>query len=276
MARSGIAASILTVISITAGTWSIFSMISPTISQAGTPNSLLLAESPSADLLLAQFPPSSTTVVNNQRSITVTGTGQAKVPADQAMLQMYFYTIAPVEYDASKPPEPVRVSDYQFIERTLTDLGVPAGDIDLYVDPANPSSLRLQITLNQPTADRMNEMVTAINNAVSRDARLSSSGVSVAYSIDDCVAPENEARRQAMADARSRVAAFAEVAEVKVGKVLSLSEYPSWGMSYTSTCPSTANLSASAVQFGGYSFDPTLPPEVSITTQVTASYAIED
>lgn len=276
MARSGIAASILTLISLTTGTWSFFSTVNPPLSQAATPNPILLENSPSSHLLLAQLPPSSTTVVSNQRSITVTGTGQASVPADQAMIQMYFYPIAPVEYDASKPPEPLRVTDYQFLERTLTDLGVPAGDIDFFVDPANTGSLRLQITLNKPTADRMDEIVNAINNAVLRDARLSSGGVSVAYSIDDCVAPENEARRQAMADARSRVAAFADAAEVKVGQILTLSEYPSWGMSYSSACPSAANLSASAVQFGGSSFDPTLPPEVSITTQVTASYAIEE
>lgn len=273
MSRSGIAASIFTLVSLTAGTWNVLA----NVSWAETPEPLALEQvPPETETLLAQFPPPATTIISGIRSIAVTGIGQASVPADQAVIQMYFYTIAPIEYDPSKPPEPLRTSDYQFIRNTLTDVGVPAGDVDFYVDPASSSSLRLQVKLAQPTTDRMSEIITAINDAVIRDARLSPSGSSVIYTVDECAAPEDEARREAIANAQARATALAAAAGVQAGQILTLSDYSTWNASYTSNCPSSEEATLSPFQYSGYPFDPTSPPQVSVTTQITATYAIED
>ncbi|NJO43663.1 MAG: SIMPL domain-containing protein [Cyanobacteria bacterium CRU_2_1] len=281
MSRSNIFASALTLVGLSIGLWGVF----PSVSQAA-PDSLsedasAQTEQPSKEIQLAQFYPPSTTVVSDQRSITVTGQGQASVPADQAILQMFYYLYAaPVyEYDPSQPPPPpptAQASDFQFAVDALTAIGVPASDIDVFADPAYYGGIRLRINIAQPTTERMREIVSTINDAVAEDARFSPSGANAIYTLNECSGVENEARRSAMTDAQQRATALAEIAGVGVGDVLSLSDYSTWGYTYSAICPSAESVTTLINQYGGYPFDPTFPPEVSVTTQITATYAIED
>lgn len=241
------------------------------------PESELEQHLPTPGDRLAQFSTPATTVVSNQRSLTVTGTGQSSVPADQAILQLFYYSAAPV--DATVPsgmPTPIDISDLQFIVNALTELGVPSSDITVYADPNSYGAARVQLKLAQPTADRMNQIITQVNKTVAADGRFASSGTNVVYTIEQCAVPENEARQAAMANARTRAADFAAIAGVELGELLTLSDYSSWGLSYSSTCPSLENLPPAPLQYGGYPFDPTFPPTVNVTNQVTATFAIDD
>jgi len=225
--------------------------------------------------MLAQVSPP-TTVVANQRSLTVTGSGQSTVPADRALLQLFYYPITPVEITTPSPvPSPVDVSELQFIVETLTEMGIPASDIAVFSDPNSYGGARVQVTIAQPTTDRISEIITQTNQAVADNGQFSPSGTSVIYTIAQCAVPENQARQAAMADVQTRAADLATIAGVELGEILSLSDYSSWNYA-VSSCPTVESLSASPFQYGGYSFDPTVPPTVSVTNQITATFAIED
>lgn len=279
MSYKGIVLSILTLAGMTTAIWSHLLATSQAAVPA-TPQPESSETSDSTSVLLAQFPVSTpTTIISGERSITVTGIGQASIPADQAVMQIFYYSIAPIasiEYDPTRPPEPIRIEEFQFIRNALTAIGIPANNIALYADPNSYGSVRLQVTLPQPTSDRMNEIIVAANDAVIEEGRLSPGGTSVIYTVNECAGAEDQARREAVQNGRDRAVALAEVAGVTAGEILTLSEYSTWGLAYSSTCPRTADLPVSPFQIGGYGFDPTIPPEVSVTTQVTATYAIEE
>lgn len=224
---------------------------------------------------LAQFSPP-TTVVANQRSLTVTGSGQSSVPADRAIVQLFYYPITPVEITTpSAIPAPVDVSELQFIVDALTEMDIPASDIAVYSDPNSYGGARVQVTMAQPTTDRIGQIITQTNQLVADDGQFSPSGTSVVYTIEQCAVPENQARQMAMADVQTRATDLATIAGVEVGEILSLSDYSSWNYA-VSSCPTVESLSVSPFQYGGYPFDPTVPPTVSVTNQITATFAIED
>jgi uncharacterized protein YggE len=236
-------------------------------------------ELPSSDVsldLLAQTSPPETTVFTNQRSLTVTGTGQVNAPADQALLQLFYYPIVPVDTTLPVSSAPINPSELQFIVNALTSLGVAERDIRVFADPNSYGGARIQLTLAQPTTDRLNQIVSRVNQVVAEDERFSPSGSSVIYTINQCSTIENDARRAAIADAETRANDFANIAGVELGKVLTLTDYSSWNFGYSTTCPTPDSLSPAPFQYGGYPFDPTVPPVVSVTTQVTATYSIED
>lgn len=269
--------SALALAGVAAGVWLV-----PAAAQAATPAS---ADASTSELdrrsasgeLLAQYSTPTTTVVSNQRSLTVTGTGQSSVPADQAILQLFYYSAVPIETtEVGAVPPPINVDDLQFIVNTLTGLGISASDITVYADPNSYGGARVQLTLAQPTSDRISQIITRTNEVVAEDARFTPSGTNVVYTIAQCSVPENEARQQAMADVRTRAADFATIADVELGEILTLADYSTWNLSYTSLCPSSETLPPAPFQYGGYPFDPTVPPTVSVTNQVTATFAIQD
>lgn len=278
-------ASALTLAGIAAGVWFV-----PATTQAATPTlsdaSPLTAPALDRHLdtpdlatsgnLLAQYATPSTTVVSNQRSLTVTGTGQSNLPADQAILQLFYYSTAPVDaIDVSAVPPPINVNELQFVVNALTQLGVSASDITVYADPSSYGGARVQLKLAQPTTDRISQILEQTNQVIAEDGRFTPSSTNVIYTIEQCAVPENAARRAAMADVQTRAADLATIAGVELGEILTLSDYSTWNLSYSATCPSTENLGATPLQYGGYPFDPTLPPTVGVTSQVTATFAIE-
>lgn len=227
--------------------------------------------------LLAQLGTSSATVISiDQRSLTVTGTGQMSAPADQALLQLFYYPTAPVDLSLPAVATPIAASDLRFIVDALTELGIPASDIQVFADPNTYGGAKIQLKLAQPTTDRLTQIVSRVNEVVAEDARFSPSGSSIIYTINECSAVENEARRAALTDAQTRAADFANTASVEIGEILTLSDSSSWNLGYSTTCPVTDGLPPAPFQYGGYPFDPTVPPVVNVTTQVTATYAIQD
>jgi hypothetical protein len=235
-----------------------------------------LSHPDSVGVPLAQASTPETTVFTNQRSLTVTGTGQASVPADQALLQLFYYPIVPVESTLPVPSAPIDPSELQFIVNAVTALGIPASDIQIFADPNSYGGARMQLTLAQPTTDRLNQIVSRVNQVVAEDGRFSPSGSNVIYTIDECSTVENDARRVAIADAQTRASDFAGIADVDLGQVLTLTDYSSWNSGYSTACPSSNSLAPAPFQYGSYPFDPTIPPVVSVTNQVTATYAIEE
>lgn len=278
-------ASAFAMVGIMTGGWFAPAMAQTAIAQTATTSSssassaspILADQNRSTDGdLVAQFATPATTVVSNQRSLTVTGVGQGSVPADRAILQLFYYPITPVDLTVpSTVPAPIDASELQFIVNALTEIGVSASDINVYADPNSYGGARVQLTLAQPTTDRISQIIAQTNEVVAESERFSPSGNSVIYTIEQCSVPENAARQKALAEVQTRAADLATIAGVELGEILSLSEYSTWNY-VVSTCPNAESVLATPFQYGGYAFDPTVEPTVSVTNQITATFAIED
>ncbi|GAB4372000.1 MAG: hypothetical protein Kow00121_13970 [Elainellaceae cyanobacterium] len=277
MSREQKIVTVLALVGLTTSFWTALS----TASSASSPSNLgdrsssvELTDSENTPSAIAQFSAPVSPVVNGQANLTVTGTGYVSAPADRAFLQMYFYSSLPVEYDGTQPIEPITDADVAFVVDALTDLGIPANEVTVYPDPASYGSARVQVQVAQPTAERLNEIVTGVNDAVVADGRFSPGGSSVIYTVDQCSTVEDQARRKAIADAQSRATALAAAAGVEMAGILSLSEYFTWNYGYSTNCPNSDHAATSFSQYGGYPFDPTVAPEVNVSSQITATYAI--
>lgn len=262
-----------TVLGLATSLWSVFPATSSALTVDNTTSDPAIEASPSD--WLAQYPVSGSSAYLGQAGLTVTGTGYVTAPADRAFLQIFFYSTSTAEYDPTKPAEPLSTSDLQFVVNLLTREGIAAENINLYLDPNSYGSARVQVEIAQPTTEQMSRIVTNVNEAIVADGQFLPGGTSVIYTVDQCSAVENEARRAAMADAQSRAADLATVAEVETGALISISEYFTWNYGYSTSCPNSDHSATFLSQYGGYPFDPTVTPSVNVTSQITATYAID-
>jgi len=90
----------------------------------------------------------------------------------------------------------------------------------------------------------------------------------VSFTVEDRTAAEADARAKAMADARARAEALAELAEVKVGEVLSISEVITGGVGpmYYGVAMEAAGMG------GGGSIN---PGELEYGTSIQVTYALK-
>jgi hypothetical protein len=86
------------------------------------------------------------------------------------------------------------------------------------------------------------------------------------FTIDDPDKLQDEARGEAMKDAQTKAERLADLAGVKLGKPISISE---------SGAPSPMPLSRNAAELGGEASTPIEPGEMEVTLDVQVLYAIE-
>jgi len=211
------------------------------------------------------------------RTLFVTGTAQANVPADQAVLTMSFY---PNSYGAESSDPTAQTAQSQIKPSDLkaaTDAATSAGfsDVKAYPDFTTPGAMRVQITINQPTQAKLNQAIDSVNTALIKTNRYTSSGVSVGYGIRDCGAAETSVRQAAMSDANRRAVALATVSAVRMGDVMSLSESMTWGANYTGVCPLADEPASYADISTGYPYyDPSVPPAVRVVYSLSVTYGL--
>ncbi|MFM7424851.1 MAG: SIMPL domain-containing protein, partial [Elainella sp.] len=211
------------------------------------------------------------------KTLYVTGTGQISAPADQAMIMMSFY---PNSYysdysnpDATPAQPQVLASDIT----NATEAATAAGATNVKVSPdlSSPGSMRIRMVLNQPTPDKVEQLLTAINTAVVKTNRYVSSGATVGYTIRDCQALEASARQAAMTDATERATALAGVSNTRLGEMISVSESVSWGNNYSAICPSSNDPTIFADLYSLPYYDPAAPAAVRLTYSLSVTYGLE-
>lgn len=213
-------------------------------------------------------------------SLFVTGTSQVNAPADQAVIVLTYY---PSSYygdysaDSTVAPQSPQVlpSDLKIVMDALTAAGVPASNIKAYPDFTSPGSMRVRLMLDQPTQARVEQIISDTNTAVAKGNRYTSSGAVVGYTVQDCRAIENQARQTAMTDAQNRAAALANIAGRQLGDVSSLSESVSWGSTYMTTCPTSADPNAYSDVYSLPTYDPIAPASVKIVYSLSVTYDME-
>jgi len=210
----------------------------------------------------------------DKRSISVTGSGEAAAAPDRGHINAGVQTLAPTVSESAEENQAV----VERIMKALRDEGVDTADIqtadysiwqEQQHDPRGTGESRIvgyrvnntvRVTIND--IDRLGKILAAVTNAGANTVH------GISFSVKDSAALEARARAAAMADARSRAEALAELAGVKLGKVLSIS------MSSGGAFPrpmaggfKEMAMSAAAPDISG--------GQLSVTVQVQLSYEIE-
>lgn len=246
-----------------------------TSSLIGLPESAQAVEI-NTDLLMAQ----SASAAGYDGSLSVTGISQLSAPADQALVVLTYYPNSYYATDYTDPdaaPQPLQVqpADLKNVVDALTTTGIPSSNVRAYPDLTSPGSMRVRLTLDQPTQSRLEQIIETANTAVTKSNRYTTSGAVVGYTISDCQTIEDQARRAAMTDAQNRAEALAEVAGAEVGRVFSLSESVSWGNNYSSACPSSSDPTVYSDFYSLPMYDPAVPPVVKVLYSLSVSYEMK-
>ncbi|MGF1525070.1 MAG: SIMPL domain-containing protein [Leptolyngbyaceae cyanobacterium] len=239
------------------------------------------------------YPPAS-----DQGAISVTGQGRASVSADVARLEVLLTNYdpdAPYPYDfpiteefpAEPLPEPPPITrlSLQGLVEALTAAGVPESAIrvNINVVDAQPyyyygTGDSLVVNLEDPTRDRVNELVQIINDALvgqTPEQTIFVDRLYVDYAIAECAAIEQAAYSDAMADAQLRAEAIADSMAVSLSGSPSVAELPFLGR-LLAPCNEEKDLVAALFYGSEPSFyDPEAPAEVTVYRELMVTYSVD-
>lgn len=207
------------------------------------------------------------------RYITVVGQGKTTVVPDIASLQLGVQTsAATVEEAMSTNTGTMDAILAALAEAGIADKDVQTSSYNIYLDegyrgPEMASNPVYRVSNMVTVKVRDLETVGEVLDAAVAAGANQIWGVS--FTVEDRTAAEADARAKAVADARARAEALAELAEVEVGEVLSISEVITGGVS-----PLYAGVAMemAAGMGGGGSI---APGELEYRTSIQVTYALE-
>jgi uncharacterized protein YggE len=230
------------------------------------------------------------------RGITVIGYGKSSAPAETAELQL---VTSQEEYGPPRAPDPDATPGAQEREAVgplvdgLQAVGVAEEEIEIVVSsviggfygPGGPGIARVDVAVNEPTAERIDELIDAATVGAAEE-NLVLNLIGVGYAVADCAPLEREARETAFADARTRAELQAELMGVELGEAVAASDVPldvgdalnAYYGTITPTQVACAPPSPSPTQGSPVSvppFDPTDEAEVNVYAQVAITFEIE-
>jgi uncharacterized protein YggE len=178
-------------------------------------------------------------------------------------------------------PSPITEADLQPLVDAIKAQGVSDADIEVviyptggyYYDPYGGQTARVTVTLRD--MDKVGPVVDAGTEAVNESGTLYLQNVGVLYSVDDCSALLREARRAAVEDGRENAGGLADALEVSVGDILAASEYVYSPLGLSPCDPSFDTYYPEPYIYEGMAYDPAMPAEVQIVSNVGLTYAIE-
>ncbi len=228
-----------------------------------------------AGLFVATRPPTATAAVaadaDLRSTVTVVGDGRVLVEPDTAHVSFGVeatgQTFAAAQADAS--------TKMQTVIDTLLGLGVPREEIRTTRLSANPvydqndRSVIRGYTANNSVQVRLHDLsrVGAIVDAVTAAGANRVEGIS--FSVEQITEPKNQARGQAMQDARTKADQLASLAGLRVTSVKAIQESDA-------SAPPPRPQPAAARAEGTFAAPPPIEPGTQeIRTQVTVTYVIE-
>lgn len=234
------------------------------------------ADAPQAVSTEQHIAQASSSASESLRSLYVTGTSQISAPADLAVILLSYYpNTYSTDYSDSSGSLQIQPSDLKTAEEAAVDAGVAASNVKAYADLTSPGSMRIRLVVNNPSSSTIEQTINAINTAIVKTNRFVNGGASVGYTISNCQAVEAQARQAAMADARSRATALADVADAQISDVISVSESVSWGSSYSTACPSDSSPTTYADVYSIPVYDPAAPAAVPLTYSLSVTYGMK-
>lgn len=226
------------------------------------------------------YPPPS-----EEPTFRVIGKGRASQPADRASLLFKFAR------NYSSPPEGVlsqfetqeviTLEMLQPILDALKAIGVSDEAIDLEIIEPSASFLpfpfpstateggaQLVVTVENPSRDRLEEIVNTATDAANPIEEILISTVNVEYSVNNCQALEQAAYQSAIEDAQNRANSIAAATGTRLRLVPSVAE-PFYGV-FLPGCYSQGNLPFGSNTSSPY--DPDDPVEVTVNKDIFVTY----
>lgn len=237
-------------------------------------------------------------VTSSLPGITVTGVGTAFAPAETATVVIslgsdpYMYADGPaMGQTPAQSSIPIVTADdiAQPIIDVLVAAGLPANEIEVISNPyaggygpyGAPLNVMISFELTNPTVDDITALLDPALEAAA-SARLFINMTSVVYGIADCTTLQQQARDNAVADARDIAGLQATALSVTLGDVVAsrdnpyaLSGGPYYGVIPVNSCTLGAPDPKMVSMYGGPAFDPMMPAEVVIQTSIEVTFEIE-
>lgn len=229
------------------------------------------------------------------RSITVIGYGLATGPAERATIQ---FVATQEEFGPPRAPDPDATPGAEEREAIapmvdgLIAAGVAEEEIEIvvsstlggYSGPGGPGIARVDVALEDPTAERIDELIDAAIVGAAEE-NLVVNPIGVGYGVEDCEPLEREAREAALADARTRAGIQAELMGVELGEPVAARDVPvapasalsayygPYAPTQTDCAPPTPTVPTGA-PISVPPFDPTTGAQVQSYVQVEITFEI--
>ena len=212
--------------------------------------------------------------------LTVTGTGSATAPADVAVIYLSYYGNyypQPSENPNTPPPPPPAptAADMKPVVDALVAAGAIAENVEATADPNPSGGFRVRAKFDKPTQAKVQALVAAANTAASKNSKFAPGGAQVGYFTNNCPALETEARRLAMADARSRSSALATTADVSLGRLSAVTESATFGYYGGTSCPSATDSQGLEDPYAMQGIDLLSPAVVRVNSSVSVTYQMK-
>ncbi|HBB30294.1 MAG TPA: hypothetical protein DDZ80_32805 [Cyanobacteria bacterium UBA8803] len=275
----------LVIAAMVTGLWSLTPIRGSAQTNGFLPSAPVSRSSPTRQLAQLFYPP-----VSDEPTLRVIGKGRASQPADRASLQFKFtenYSSEPppegILSQFETTPEPLSKESLQPIVDALKAIGIPSDAIEVrIVEPrgsilpfpfpstATEGGALVMVAIEQPTRDRMEEIVKAAKEAANKLDEVLLNEVGVQYLVNDCQALERSAYQSAVEDAQNRASGIAAAMGAELRRVPSVAE-PFYNV-FLPGCSS-----ASSSPFGSEAtspYDPNAPVEVAIAKEIFVTYTV--
>jgi len=226
---------------------------------------------------LAMTLPACADAHNNQaieRTISVTGSGEASGSPDRAQISVGVQTVAATVVDASRANQTIveRIAD-ALEKHGIDDEDIQTSNYSIWPrqqhDPRQSGDVKITgyqvsntVSITVHDIDSVGEILAAVTNAGANSVH------GISFAVKDKDALEQQARKMAMDDARARAESLAGLAGVELGEVLTIST--SSGGGYPSPVMAQRNMSMESAPAPGIS-----PGQLNVSVQVHATFAIQ-
>jgi uncharacterized protein len=207
------------------------------------------------------------------RTVTVTGVGEAQAAPDQAQISAGVQSFGATVIAASRDNEAILSRIMKALaSQDIEDDDIGTSNYSIWAEqnynrtPEQPQIRGYHVSniVNVTIKDiaKTGDILAAVTNAGANSVH------GVQFGVSDTAALESRARERAMADARRRAASLAELADVELGHVVTISTSPApdFGGLMKSSRMEMADASAPS---------PTISPgQQSVSVQVEVTFAI--
>lgn len=247
-------------------------------------------------------------IPSGEPALTVSGSGEAVAPADRAEVQLLI-SREPAEFSrtsmesqggssgssstsgvlrAVSEGTPVGGDDglneatLAPILDALAEKGIARDEVELQLSPlavepfgSRAGSARFDFEVERPDPDAIGALIQAASDAAAGTGFVVEVA-GVRYEVTDCAPLEEEAQREALANAQAAAVRLAGLLDVELGEVVAANSYRSSGPDDEACGDRGGSYYDSG--FGGLGvelppFEPARPAEVTYQTELTVSYA---
>lgn len=242
--------------------------------------SLLLVASPAVGAQTSALVPG---------AITVAGEGMASAPAETATVVItlgadsnVYYEPMPADTEITAVATPA-VIDESWVIQAMVAFGIPAENIMVaettfqgeWGSGMPPQPVTLLVTVNQPTVDGLSDLLEVVR-ASANESALFVNSFGVMYNVADCRPLRQQARVNAVANAREQADDQAAALGTTAGPVVASRDTmpTSMGFFQMNSCNTAPMAVPYSVKYSVASFDPTLPAEVTVSVAVEVSFQL--